>query len=469
MVVGAGPNGLAAAVALAQAGKSVTVLEGADRPGGGTRSEELTLPGYVHDVCSAVHPLGAGSPFFRRLPLPEHGLEWVHPDAPVAHPLPDGSAVVQERSLDATVASLGADGRAWRRLIGPLLRRWNALLPSLLGPLIRPPRHPIALAGFGLRAVWPATLLARRVFDEEPARALFAGLAAHAILDLGAPLTSSFGLMMAATAHADGWPAARGGSQRVADALVSYLGTLGGQIVTGHPVERLADLPPARVALFDLTPRQIVAIAGDRLAPGYRARLERYRYGSASFKVDYALDGPVPWKAEDCLRAASVHVGGTSADVASAESDVAHGRHPARPFLLCTQPSLFDSTRAPAGRHTFWVYCHVPLGADVDMTTAVEAQLERFAPGFRDRVLARHVMTPAAIEAHDPNCVGGDIAGGSHGGLQLLARPTLTSHPYALPIDGLPAYLCSSSTPPGAGVHGMCGWWAAQAALRRLG
>ena len=471
VVVGAGPNGLAAAIALAQAGHSVTVLERADRPGGGTRTEELTLPGFHHDVCSAIHPLGVASPFFLSTPLAEHGLEWVHPDAPAAHPLPDGTAVVLERSLDAMVDSLGRpDGRAWRRLVGPVAKaaRWDALCQSILGPLVRFPRHPYTLAGFGLRAPWPATALAKAVFRDEPARAVFTGLAAHAILDLRHPMTSSFGVTFAASAHARGWPAARGGSQSIADAMVSYLRSLGGEVVCGHPVGTLDDLPPARVALFDVTPRQLIAIAGDRLAAGYRGRIERFRYGSGAFKIDYALAEPVPWKADECRRAASVHVGGTLEEIAAAEADVAHGRHPERPFLVCTQPSLFDDTRAPAGKHTFWAYCHVPHGSTVDMSGAIEEQLERFAPGFRDVVLARRVMAPAAIEAHNPNYIGGDIAGGSHGGLQIAARPILSAHPYTVPMEGLHAYLCSSSTPPGAGVHGMCGWWAAQAALKQL-
>lgn len=434
------------------------------------RTEELTLPGFAHDVCSTIHPLGIASPFFADTPLEDFGLEWIHPEAPAAHPLPDGAAVVVERSLDDMVAALGRDGPAWRRLVGPLVRpaRWRALTESILGPLIRPPRHPFALTSFGLRALWPATALARALFREERARAVFTGLAAHAILDLRWPLTASFGVTFAASAHAVGWPAARGGSQKIADAMVACLESMGGEVVCGHPVRSLDDLPPARVALFDVTPAQLIAIAGDRLASGYRRRIGRYRYGPGAFKVDYALDGPVPWKADECARAGSVHVGGTLEEIAAAEADVARGRHPERPYVLCTQPSLFDPTRAPGGRQTFWAYCHVPRGSTVDMTGAIEAQLERFAPGFGDRVLARHVMTPADIEAHDPNYIGGDIAGGSHGGLQVVARPVLSLHPYAVPIEGLPAYLCSSSTPPGAGVHGMCGWWAAQAALKRL-
>ena len=468
VVVGAGPNGLAAAITLARSGCSVLVLEAADRIGGGTRSEELTLPGFVHDVCSAIHPLGAASPFFRELPLAEHGLAWVHPEAPAAHPLPDGTAVVLERSLEETAASLGDDAGSYRRLVGPIVEHWDALLPSLLGPVLRPPSHPLTLAGFGLRALWPAATLARRVFRGERARAVFAGLAAHAILDLRTPLTSTFGVTFAATAHAAGWPAARGGSQAIADAMASYLSSLGGEIVTGHRVTGMDDVPSCRAVLFDVTPRQLLAIAGDRLAAGYRRRLERYRYGPASFKLDYALDGPVPWKAEPCARAASVHLGGRLDEVVAAEAEVAAGRHPERPFVICTQPGLWDATRAPAGKQTFWAYTHVPHGSTVDMTAAIEGQLERFAPGFRDRVLVRHVMTPVDLEAHDANYVGGDIAGGSHGGLQLFARPILSTHPYRVPLQGLPGYLCSSATPPGAGVHGMCGWWAAQDALRVL-
>ncbi|HWC10963.1 MAG TPA: NAD(P)/FAD-dependent oxidoreductase [Acidimicrobiales bacterium] len=468
VVVGAGPNGLAAAVTLARAGCSVVVLEAAAAPGGGCRTEELTLPGYLHDVCAAIHPLGAASPFFSDLPLAEHGLEWLHPQAPAAHPLADGRAAVLARSVDTTADALGADGRAWRRLVGPLVDRWEEISASVLGPVLRPPRHPLTMTRFGLRALWPAKLLAARAFEGELARGLFAGLAAHAILDLGAPLTSSFALTFAASGHAVGWPAAEGGSQRLTDALVAHLSSLGGEVVTGHRVVSLDDLPPAGAVLFDVTPRQLMAVAGDRLAAPVRRRLARYRYGPASFKVDYALDGPVPWKAEECAGAGSVHLGGTLEEVAAAERDVARGRHPERPFVLTSQPSRFDPTRAPPGKHTFWAYCHVPNGSSLDMTTAVEDQIERFAPGFRDRVLARHTMFPADLERHNANNVGGDVAGGSHGGLQLVARPRLAVDPYRVPIDGMEAFLCSASTPPGAGVHGMCGWWAAQSALRRL-
>jgi len=468
VVVGAGPNGLSAAVTLARAGCSVVVIEAADVAGGGCRTEELTLPGFVHDVCSAIHPLGASSPVFAGMPLADHGLEWVHPEAPAAHPLPDGRAALLERSIDATADGLGPDGRAWRRLVGPLAEHWDDLASSVLGPMLRLPRHPVTLTRFGLKALWPAKALARRVFEGEDARGLFAGLAAHAILDLGAPLTSSFGLTFAASGHAVGWPAARGGSQRLTDAMVSYLRSLGGEVVTGQRVTSLGDLPPARAVLFDLTPRQVAAVAGDRLRGRAGRRLSRFRYGPGSFKIDYALDGPVPWAAEAVSRAGSVHVGGTLDEVAAAERDVARGRHPERPFVLTSQPTRFDPTRAPPGKHTFWAYCHVPHGSTVDMTKAVEDQIERFAPGFRDLVLARHTMFPADLERHNANIVGGDVAGGSHGGLQLVARPRLATDPYRLRIRGLDAYLCSASTPPGAGVHGMCGWWAAQSALRGM-
>ncbi len=469
VVVGAGPNGLAAAVTLARAGASVLVLEAADTVGGGTRSAELTQEGFVHDVCSAIHPLAASSPFFAPLPLADHGLEWVHSDAPLAHPMPDGTVVVVERSLPATASALGSDARAWRRLLGPLVRRWEPLCDSILAPLVRPPAHPLVMSRFGTRALWPATTLARRVFRHEAARAVFAGMAAHSFLDLGRPLTSSFGLTLAASAHAVGWPVARGGSQRIADALVSYLRSLGGEVETGCAVTSVEELPAHRVALFDVTPRQLLAICGDRLDPRYRRQLGRYRYGPGAFKIDYALDAPVPWTAEGSGRAATVHLGGGLDEIALAEREVAAGRHPERPFVLGAQPSLFDPSRAPAGRHTFWAYCHVPHASALDMTAAIEAQIERFAPGFRERVVARHVMGTAELERHNANYVGGDIAGGSHGGRQLLLRPVTRLDPYRVVTEGPEHwFLCSASTPPGAGVHGMCGLWAARAALRHL-
>ncbi len=469
VVVGSGPNGLTAAVTIAAAGHSVLVLEGAGQAGGGTRTEALTLPGFRHDTCSAIHPLGIASPALSALPLAQHGLRWIEPDAPAAHPLPDGTAVILEHSLDAMAESLGRDGPAWRLLAAPIVAGWKGIAASVLGPQLRAPAHPFAMAPFGLGAVWPATTLAQLLFRTERARAVFAGLAGHSMNDLRSPLTSSFALMFIGAAHRGGWPMAEGGSQAIADALVSYLGTLGGVVNTGHPVQSLADLPPARVVLFDLSPRQLLAIAGDKLDARYRDRLLRFRYGPGTFKIDYALDGPVPWRAHEVSRAGSVHLGGTMGEIARAEAEVARGGHPAAPYVLCTQTSLFDPTRAPQGKHTFWAYCHVPNGSTVDMTGAIENQIERFAPGFRDRILARHVMGPAAVEAHNPNYAGGDIGAGSHGGLQLLARPVLTLHPYRVPLAGQPAYLCSSSTPPGAGVHGMCGWWAAQDALRELG
>jgi phytoene dehydrogenase-like protein len=467
IVVGSGPNGLAAAITLARAGRSVIVFEAADTVGGGSRSAELTLPGFVHDVCSAVHPLAVASPVFATLPLAEHGLQWVHPDIPLAHPLDDGTAVLLHRSVEATAEALGRDASAYRRLMTPLVRDWDKLASQLLGPLLRVPRHPMALARFGLRAMRSARGLAEGVFEGERARALFAGLAAHSILPLERPFTATFGLLLGAAGHAVGWPVARGGSQRIADALASYLRSLGGELVTGRRVDSLDELPPARAFFLDVTPAQVVRIAGQRLPRGYQRKLTRYRYGPAAFKVDFALDGPIPWKAEACGRAGTVHVGGTLAEIAKGERAVAKGEHPERPYVLVAQQSLFDPTRAPEGKHTVWAYCHIPNGSTVDMTERIEAQIERFAPGFRERVLARHVMSPADLEHYNENYIGGDIAGGAHDGLQLFLRPTVGMVPYATAARGV--YICSSSTPPGAGVHGMCGYWAARAALRRLG
>ena len=466
VVVGAGPNGLAAALTLARAKRSVLVLEAAPTVGGGTRTAELTLPGFRHDICSAIHPLGVGSPFFRTVPLADHGVEWIEPPLAVAHPLDDGTAGVVARSLDETARALGPDGAAWRRLFGPLARHWHDLAPALLGPVLRVPRHPLMMAGFGLRAVWPAATLARTLLRTEKARALFAGLAAHAILPLERPLTAAFGLVLGMTAHAVGWPLPRGGSQTIADALAALVRSHGGEIVTDAPVTTLADLPPSRVALFDVTPRQLVAIAGERLPARYRRRLEAYRYGPGVFKIDAALSGPVPWRANECAQAGTVHVGGTLSEIAAAEAAVWRGEHPERPFVLVAQQSLFDPTRAPAGKHTLWAYCHVPNGSTVDMTDPILEQVERFAPGFRDRILALSVFGPTALERYNANYVGGDIAGGANVVDQTIGRPAWRLDPYATPAPGL--YLCSSSTPPGGGVHGMCGLLAAQSALKAL-
>jgi len=463
VVVGAGPNGLAAAITLARAGRSVLVLEAHDTVGGGTRSAELTLPGYIHDVCSAIHPLGLASPFFKSLPLDQHGLEWIFPPAEIAHPLDDGTAVLIERSIEATARNLGIDGRAYRWMMSPLVGNYDKLLREFLGPL-RFPRYPIPMAYFGALAIQPAALLARLAFRGERARAVFSGIAAHAIMPLEWPTTAAFGLMLGMLAHAVGWPLARGGSQRIADAMASYLASLGGTITTGQPVQSIDALPPARAILFDVTPRQLVQIMGDRLPAGYRRKLEGYRYGPGVCKVDYALDGPIPWRAADCARTATVHLGGTLNEIAANERAVWEGKHPERPFVLLAQQSLFDSTRAPAGKHTVWAYCHVPNGSTVDMSDKITAQIERFAPGFRERILAKSVRAAVDMERYNANYIGGDIAGGVQDIRQLFTRPTLRLNPYTTPVKGV--YLCSSSTPPGGGVHGMCGYFAAVAALK---
>ena len=469
IVVGSGPNGLAAALTLARAGRSVRVYEAAPTIGGGTRTEELTLPGFRHDVCSTILPLTAASPFFRSVDLAAHGIDLVQPDAPVAHALDGGRAAVLERSLPATAAGLDADdrtddGAAWQRLFTPLVRDADKLSRELLQPIIHLPRHPIALARFGLPALRSAAGLVRGTFRGEPARALFAGLAAHSMVALDRPLSASFGLVLGLYAHAVGWPMVRGGSAAVADALAAEIRALGGAIVTDQRVEDLDALPAARAVLLDTTPRAAIAIAGDRLPARTRRSYEAFRYGSGVFKIDWALDGPVPWTADGLRRAATVHLGGTLDEVAQAEAEVALGRHPDRPFVLFVQYHPWDPSRAPAGKTTAWAYCHVPSGSDVDMTTRIEAQVERFAPGFRDLVLARATHSPAQMEAHDANYIGGDINAGVEDIRQLLFRPTVSWDPYHA---GPGIYLCSSSTPPGGGVHGMSGHLAALSALRR--
>ena len=463
VVVGSGPNGLAAAITLALAGRSVRVLEGAATIGGGTRTEELTLPGYLHDVCSGIHPLAVASPFLRSLPLAGHGLRLLHPDLPLAHPLDGGRAAALHRSLDLTARGLGADGAAYRRLMAPLVAGWQPLLADVLGPP-RLPRHPLLTGRFALDAVRPVDRLARARFRGEAARALLAGCGAHSMLPLSAAGSSAFALGLGLLGHAAGWPVAAGGSRAITDAMASLLRSLGGEIETGRPVASLADAGPARAVLLDVGPGALAAIAGDRLPARYRRALARFRHGPGAFKIDYALSEPVPWAAEEARRAGTVHVGGTLSEIAAAEAEVAAGRHPDRPFVLVGQQSLADPGRAPAGRHTLWAYCHVPSGSDRDMTAAVEGQIERFAPGFRDVVLARRATGPAALEARNPNMVGGDINGGAADLVQMLARPMARRVPYATPDERL--FLCSASTPPGGGVHGMCGWHAARAALR---
>ncbi len=463
VVVGSGPNGLAAAIVLAQAGRDVTLYEASDTPGGGMRTAELTLPGFHHDVCSAIHPLGFASPFFRGLDLDAHGVRWTQPEAPLAHPLDDGSAVVLERSLSETAAALGPDGEAYRRLLGPLVEGWDQLADDLLGPMGMP-RHPIRFSRFGLLGLRSARSLAGS-FEGIRARALLAGLAGHSVIPLEMRPSAAIGLVLASLGHVVGWPFPEGGSQRLADGLISVLRSLGGEIVTQRPVKALGDLPEGALKLFSVTPRQLLELAGDELPPRYRRRLSRYRYGPGVFKLDWALSDPIPWTASDCGRAGTVHVGGTFEEIAEAERHAWEGRAPERPFILLAQHSLFDRTRAPEGRHTGWAYCHVPHGSDRDMTERIESQVERFAPGFRDCILARSVLGPASLAALNANNVGGDISGGANTLAQTLARPFPKRDPYATPIPGV--YLCSSSTPPGGGVHGMCGYHAARSALGR--
>ncbi|HEU4767369.1 MAG TPA: NAD(P)/FAD-dependent oxidoreductase [Pyrinomonadaceae bacterium] len=462
IVIGAGPNGLAAAIAIARAGRSVCLFEASSTVGGGSRSAELTLPGFIHDVCSAVHPLAAASPFFTQLPLQNHGLEFVFPPAALAHPFDDGTALIIEQSLDRTAQNLGPDGAAYQKIFSPLVEGWDALSQDLLSP-IGMPRHPFAMARFGLSAIRPAKSFASAKFKEDKTRTVFAGLAAHSFLSLDQAGTTAFGLMLGILAHVVGWPVTRGGSQTLADALASHLTELGGEIVTDHRVESLKDLPAARAILCDVTPRQLVNIAGESLTAGFRNQLKSYRYGPAAFKVDWALSEPVPWKAAECRTAATVHLGGSFAEILESEWNANHNKHSERPFILIAQPSLFDPTRAPNGQHTLWAYCHVPNGSTFDMQNAIENQIERFAPGFRDCILARSVITPADYERYNPNLIGGDINGGLQDLAQMFLRPTRRM--YSTSMKNL--YLCSSSTPPGGGVHGLCGYHAAQVALRK--
>jgi phytoene dehydrogenase-like protein len=465
IVVGSGPNGLAAAITLAQAGYTVLVFEARETVGGGMRSAELTLPGFTHDICSAIHPLGVRSAFFSPLPLADYGLEWIQPPLAAAHPFDDGSAATLERSVTATAERLQQDAKAYRRLMEPFVANWDKLAHEFLGPL-RFPRYPLTMARFGLSAIRSAWGLANSTFTTERARGLFAGLAAHSIMPLEKSPTAAIGLVLGILGHVAGWPLPRGGSQKIADALANHLQGLGGQIITGQPIKSVDELPSAQVILLDVTPRQLLRLAGHHLPAGYRRHLERYRYGPGVFKVDWALAGPVPWRAKECLAAGTVHVGGTLGEITAAEREVWQGKHPEKPFVLAAQQSLFDSSRAPTGKHTLWAYCHVPNGSTVDMTERIENQIERFAPGFRELILARHVMSPGGFEAYNSNYIGGDINGGVQDWRQLFSRPAFRLVPYSTPNKHI--YLCSASTPPGGGVHGMCGYFAAQAVLRQL-
>lgn len=465
VVVGSGPNGLAAAVAMARAGLSTLVVEARPTAGGGMRTIALTAPGFMHDVCSSVHPLGIASPWFRQLALEERGVVWAHPMAPLAHVLRDGRVITLERSIDDTAAQLGRDEQAYRKLMKPYVDRFAELVPMLLAPL-RWPKAPALLARFGLDALSSLQGLVRTTFHDDAAGGLLAGIAAHAMVPLDAWATASFGLVLAMSAHAVGWPVARGGSRVISDALNARLHEAGGELVVGHHVANLDELPPARAYLLDVTPRQLVALAGDRLPKRYCARLAKFRYGPGVFKMDWALRAPVPWRDRRCARAATVHLSGTADEIAGAERAVHAGGLAPKPFILFVQPSLFDPTRAPPGMHTAWAYCHVPHGSALDATVAIEDHIETFAPGFRDAIIARSTMNALDLEQYNPNYIGGDINGGLSNLRQLFTRPLPRLDPYATPAPDI--FLCSSSTPPGGGVHGMCGYWAARSALARV-
>ncbi len=462
IVIGSGPNGLAAAITLARVGKSVLVVEANDLPGGGARSMELTHPGYVHDVCSAIHPLGIASPFFQSLPLEEHGLQWIHAPSPLAHPLDDGNAVIVERDLTAMCASLGIDGPAYRRMMAPFLPYLNTIFEQILGPL-KAPKNPLLLAKMGFRLLQSAETL-RRHFETPQAQALIGGLSAHAVLPLDATFSAGTALMLGLTLHEKGWPLPRGGSQQITWALIRYLQSLNGEVITKMRVSSLKDLPHAHTILFDTSPRSMLQIAGHRFPEAYRRKVQALRYGPSVFKLDWALRAPIPWTAKECSTASTVHIGGTFSEIATSERDAWEGRTPAYPFLILAQPSLFDDTRAPKDHHTAWAYCHMPHGSTVDMQESMEKQIERFAPGFSKIIVDRSVMNPASVEEHNANNIGGDITGGVMDFGQLWKRPTSIRHPYQTPDPQL--FLCSSSTPPGPGVHGMCGYHAAKAVLR---
>jgi phytoene dehydrogenase-like protein len=465
VVIGTGPNGLSAAIEIARAGLTVCIFEANEKIGGGVRTEQLTLPGFFHDVCSAIHPMAILSPFFQKLHLKQWGLQWIFSPAAVAHPLPNGSAPILYKDINRTLENLGNDGDKWRKLFEPFTRTPFAFFSEILRP-IRIPRKPLLMARFGQLALQSCVNLIEQNFSHQEARALFAGCAGHSFLALDARGSASFGLALSIAGHAVGWPLPLGGSQRIADALAGCLQSLGGEIKTGHKVTSMRDLPQARCYMFDVTPRQLLKIAEENLPSRYRNKLSKFRYGPGVFKMDWALSDPIPWKNQDCLQAATVHVGGTMEEIAVAEAEVWQNKHPENPFVLLAQQSLFDATRAPAGKHTAWAYCHVPNGSNVDMAERIERQIERFAPGFRDIILGRHTMSTMQMEAHNANFVGGDIVGGANHLSQFLARPILKWNPYATSNPKI--FICSSSTPPGGGVHGMSGYLAARTALRKV-
>jgi phytoene dehydrogenase-like protein len=462
IVVGSGPNGLAAAILLQQNGLSVLLIEGKDTIGGGMRSAELTLPGFVYDICSAIHPLAAGSPYLQTLPLADHGLEFIYPEIAAAHPFDDGTASVLKHSIEETAGSLGEDAESYKKLMLPIVVDWPGIAPDILGPL-RFPKHPLAMAGFGVAALRSASSLVKR-FKTEQAKGLFAGMAAHSMLPLTKLSSAAAALVLMVNGHLKGWPLPKGGTQNLANALASYYTSLGGKIETGTYINSLEQLPSSHAVLFDAGPRQLLQIAGHKFSSLYKRQLERYRYGMGVFKVDWALDAPIPFTAEECRHAGTIHVGNTFAEIAASEQQTWDGNLPEKPFVLLAQQSLFDITRAPAGKHTAWAYCHVPNGSTADRTEAIEKQIERFAPGFRERILARHTMNPAQMEEYNPNYIGGDINGGVIDLGQLFTRPALRWSPYKTSEKGL--YICSASTPPGGGVHGMCGYYAAKRALK---
>jgi len=465
LVVGSGPNGLAAAITLAQKDFSVLLIEAKDQVGGGMRSASLTLPGFAHDICAAVHPMGVVSPFFQSLDLKSHGLEWIYPSASLAHPFDNGTAVILERSVDETAELLGADRERYRKLMKPLVNNWDYLIKEILQPL-HVPERPMMLARFGLKARYSIEGLIKQHFENREARALMAGILAHAIMPTGQAGGAAFGLVLAAAGHTVGWPIAKGGSQSIADSLRDKLISLGGEVRTGEEVRSLNDLPPARANLFDVTPKQLAAVADNIFPETYLRHLKNYKYGPGIFKIDWALSSPIPWKAKECLRAATVHVGGSFAEIAESENAVWQNEHPENPFVILAQPGLFDSSRVPEGKQTGWAYCHVPNGSTRDMTDRIEKQIERFAPGFRDIILKRTTMNTAELEQYNPNYVGGDISGGAQGLFYRMMRPLGRWVPFSTPVKGL--YLCSASMPPGAGVHGMCGYYAAKLALREV-